>query len=295
MRPIVNRQQAILTTALASFAAIRPPPAFAAQSIKERLDTQDSKLLLKPQNQGLSTPAEAEFPDWLEGEWQTTQSFAGYELPAKEVISREDLFGPYGDDVPGFKKCSIALLPDVGKDPVRMTLRWTTDAQGKVRERRAANLNSAIRGGLGYDAIERIDYLEDSGNNLGLGSNKNNPNRLKLVFAGGLTNNADRIELFVNARETERPREDLFYTAEAFRQVTFSPGRSINGEYAHFHSYRRVSPDQIDAVIVTAVYADPLQLERFFVKAGGNRPLVVFSHSLRMSRKPAAPAPAPVS
>ena len=46
MRPIINRQQAILTTALASFAAIRPPPAFAAQSIKERLDAQNSKLLL---------------------------------------------------------------------------------------------------------------------------------------------------------------------------------------------------------------------------------------------------------
>lgn len=287
----ISRQQAILTTALASFAAqsIAPPAALAAQSIKSLLDLNDSKLLLKPQNQGLSTPAEAEFPDWLEGEWLTTQSFAGYELPAKDLISREMLFGKEGVDVPGFKKLSMALLPDVGKEDVRMTLRWIRDDNGKVRERRAANLNSAIRGGLGYDAIERIDYLEDQGNSMGFGSNKGNPNRLKLVFAPGLTTNANRIELFVNARETERPSADLFYTAETFRQVTFSntADRQINGEYAHFHSYRRVSPTQVDAVIVTAAYADPLQLERFFVKTGSSKPLIVFSHSLRMMKKEA--------
>ena len=289
--PFVSRQQAILTTALASIASIRPPAFAASNSIKERLDARNSQLLTKPQNQGFSTPPEAEFPEWLEGDWLTTQSFAGYELPAKDVISREVLFGKDGDDVPGFKKCSIALLPDVGKEGVRMTLRWIKDDNGKVRERRAANLNSAIRGGLGYDAIERIDYLEDQGNTMGFGSNRGNPNRLKLIFAPGLTVNANRIELFVNARETERPADDLFYTSEAFRQVTFSgtTSRQTNGEYAHFHSYRRVSPTQVDAVIVTAVYADPLQLEKFFVKAGGNRPLVVFSHGLRLIKKGAAP------
>lgn len=248
-------------------------------------------MLTKPQNQGLSTPAEAEFPDWLEGEWLTTQSFAGYELPAKDAISREVLFGKDGDDVPGFKKCSIALLPDVGKETVRMILRWAKDDSGKMRERRAANLNSAIRGGLGYDAIDRIDYLEDAGSSMGFGAGKGNPNRLKLVFAPGLTTNANRIELFVNARETERPSEDLFYTSETFRQVTFSgtTSRQVNGEYAHFHSYRRVSPTQVDAVIVTAVYADPLQLEKFFVKVGGSRPLVVFSHGLRLTKRVAPP------
>ena len=43
--------------------------------------------------------------------------------------------------------------------------------------------------------------------------------------------------------------------------------------------------DVVDAVVVTAVYADPLQLERLFVKVGGSRPLVVFSHGLSMSRE----------
>ena len=42
---------------------------------------------------------------------------------------------------------------------------------------------------------------------------------------------------------------------------------------------------QVEAVFVTAVYADPLQLERLFVKVGGSRPLVVFSHGLSLSRE----------
>ena len=49
---------------------------------------------------------------------------------------------------------------------------------------------------------ERVDYKDDPNNRFGLGSNAGNPNRLKLVFAPGLTTNADRIEIFCNARES---------------------------------------------------------------------------------------------
>ena len=93
----ISRQR-LLTAALglASFASSPSLPAFALPnlpaSIKERLDSQNSQLLLKPLNQGLATPSEAAYPDWLEGEWNAAQSFAGYELPAKDLIPREALF-----------------------------------------------------------------------------------------------------------------------------------------------------------------------------------------------------------
>ena len=51
-------------------------------------------------------PGEAQYPSWLEGEWSASLQFAGYELPAKDLISRDALFAEA--DVPGFKKCSIA-------------------------------------------------------------------------------------------------------------------------------------------------------------------------------------------
>ena len=85
----------------------------------------------------------------------------------------------------------------------------------------------------------------------------------------------------------QAPGEDLFYTTEALKQVTFSPQRSINGEYCHFTSYRRVSPSQVDVVIITAAYAEPLQLERFFQRVGGNQPIILFSHTLRLRKKDA--------
>ena len=94
-QPTLSRQR-LLTAALASFASSPSLPAFALPnppaSIKERLDSQNSQLLLKPLNQGLATPSEAAYPDWLEGEWNAAQSFAGYELPAKDLIPREALF-----------------------------------------------------------------------------------------------------------------------------------------------------------------------------------------------------------
>jgi hypothetical protein len=132
-----------------------------------------------------------------------------------------------------------------------------------------------------------VDYKEDPNNRFGLGSNTGNPNRIKLVFAPGLTTNAERIELFVNVREVERPSDELFYTVEALRQVTFSNGqrRQVNGEYAHYISYRRRTASEVFATIITAVYADPLQLEKLFVKVGPSRPLIVFSHTVRMVRQ----------
>ena len=130
----------------------------------------------------------------------------------------------------------------------------------------------------------RRAWQEDPNNSFGLGSNTGNPNRIKLVFAPGLTQNAERIELFLNTREAEAPSPDLFYQAEEMRQVTFSRSGSVNGEYAHFASWRRRDDGSVDMTVLTAVYADALQLERFVVAVGPNRPLILFSHALKLTR-----------
>ena len=56
-------------------------------------------MLVKPQNPGPFAPTEIAFPPWLEGDWQASLQFAGYELPAKDAISRDALFAE--PDVPG--------------------------------------------------------------------------------------------------------------------------------------------------------------------------------------------------
>ena len=279
-----SRQTLLAALAAASscctFAA--PPPALAASvTLSARLASRDAKQLAKPIFN--MAPPEAAYPDWLDGTWKTEMGFGGYELPAKDLFSREELFAEA--TVPGFQKVSIALIPDVGKERVTFDLRFAKDPSGIVREDRASNLRSAIRGGLGYDAIERVEYKEDPmiPNPFGV-----NPNRLSLVFARGLTLNAERVELFVNSRETERVSEDTFLTSEYVRQVTFSASRTsvarqVSGEYNHFITYKRRSPNEVVANILTAVYAEPLQQERFFIKAP-TRPILVYSHVLRMER-----------
>ena len=239
-------RKAVLAAVATWCGARRSVSADGPASIKARLDAADARLLTKPKNGFAGPPAEATYPDWLEGEWKARTTFAGYELPAKDVIPRDKLFAE--EDVPGFKKCSLAMFPDVGKDGVEFEMRWARDASGAVREDRAANLRAAMRGGLGYDAVERVDYKIAPSNpiaGLGFETGPNNPNRIRLVFAPGLTKNADRIELFINARQTEAPSADLFYVAEEMRQITYSARRSINGEYAHFVSYRRRSDAEV--------------------------------------------------
>lgn len=138
-------------------AALNDPrvlPAVAISSLSDRLAQRDPRSLAKTVFS--SVPAEARFPSWLDGEWQASLSFDGYELPAKDTLPRNDLFAE--PTVPGFQKCSIALIPDVGKEGVTFPMRWFRDGSGAVREDRAANLRAAVRGGLGYDAIVRKDF-----------------------------------------------------------------------------------------------------------------------------------------
>jgi hypothetical protein len=44
----------------------------------------------------------------------------------------------------------------------------------------------------------------------------------------------------------------------------------------------------VNAICVTACYADPLQLERFFIQVGPNRPLIVFSHGISLLKSTVA-------
>jgi hypothetical protein len=59
---------------------------------------------------------------------------------------------------------------------------------------------------------------------------------------------------------------------------------SLDDADAHFFTYRRISENEVRGNILTAAYADALTLERFFVKVGGSRPLIIFSHGLRLER-----------
>lgn len=240
----ISRRDALLSTpitaaaALASVGAANPPqPASAALSggLAAKLSKRDPAAL---KNSVFNVPPSAQiYPDFMRGEWDVTERFSGYLFPSTTIPKSKII-----DDVqvPGFQKCSIAAISDIGREVT--THRMRIDARTGLEDRKY-NLANVIGGHLGYNAVDSIDYDIQS-----------NPNRISITFVPNRTRNAERIELFFNARESElvpNPRDEnyrIFVCSEYMRQVTFSlsqefgVARQVVGNYAHFWTWRE-QPD----------------------------------------------------
>ena len=146
------------------------------------------------------------FPDWLVGDWDASVTFNGFAFPSRTV---DKAVVAADTTLPGFTKLSIAFIPDVGSD-VRHALRFVTDRSGGVVEDRAFNLTSVINASLRGDIVEDVEF-----------DAARDPNRATISFRRGATNNAERIELFANARESAtRPDDGVFFAAESTRQAS---------------------------------------------------------------------------
>jgi len=218
-------------------------------------------------------PKQQVYPDWLEGSWQATSTFAGFEFPTlpRAQVMRQD-------DVPGFKKCSIIDFADVGKSPLEYNMSFVKD-QGVVVEDLPFNLRSSVAAHLGGKGrITSVDYNPQS-----------DPNRITIRLLA--TKNAERVELFVNARDSEQPPEepDLFLSSEYRRQVTFSSrvAQGYNCNYQHFRTFQRVGPDKLRLNVLTASYLDPLSPLYFDTF---DKPAIVYAHELELTRAPAISA-----
>jgi len=149
---------------------------------------------------------------------------------------------------------------------------------------RKASLSSSINAHVGYEAVREVIY-----------DAKENANRLSIDFIPNRTRNANRIELFCNARESELvPAESsasgqtVFVCSEYIRQVTFGlsqefgVARQVVGNYAHFWTWRGGSDQStVTGNLLTAVYLDP-QDPMFFEEP--SKPVVIYSHDLVAKR-----------
>jgi hypothetical protein len=213
------------------------------------------------------------YPPFLIGDWDVTMKFRGFLFPST-TIPKERLIQNF--DIPGFQKLSIAMVGDVGKEETRYNL---SIDESKLEDRKLT-LQTSINGHLGYDAIRQVIY-----------DAKENPNRISVDFIPQRTRNANRIELFCNARESElvppsdsgRPN-NIFVCSEYIRQVTFGlsqefgVARQVVGNYAHFWTWRETDDkDAITGNLLTAAYLGA-QDEMFFEEP--SKPVVVYSHDL---------------
>ena len=247
------------------------PTAVAAEGLGARLAKKDPAAL---RNSVFNIPPAAQvYPDWMEGTWTVTSSFRGYMFPS-DKIPKATLTQDF--NVPGFQKCSIAATCDVGKENVK----WKLGIGDDGLEDRKATLASQVNGYLGYNAVTEVLY-----------DVKANPNRLSIDFVDYKTINAERIELFCNARESEAYTRDdgarIFVCSEHIRQVTFGGGsevgvpRQVVGNYAHFWTWKNGSDGSVTGNLLTASYLDP-QDSLFFDEPA--KPVAIYSHNLSAER-----------
>lgn len=214
------------------------------------------------------------YPQFMRGEWDVTARFAGYIFPSK-TVTKDQVTSNIS--IPGFQKCSIAELADIGRDST--TYRMNVSNKTGMEDR-AINLASTIDAHLGYKAVENVSST--------------NPNRLSIEFCKNRTRNAERIELFCNARESEmvpNPNQsdlNIFVSSEYIRQVTFSlsqefgVARQVVGNYAHFWTWRQQEGgNALTGNVLTAAYLDP-QDPLFFSEP--SKPVAVYSHQLTATR-----------
>lgn len=190
-------------------------------------------------------------------------------------------------NIPGFQKCSIISVSDIGKEEVKYRMKIVKDTG---LEDRRVTLESCINSHLGYKAIREVLYDPSS-----------NANRISIDFVPNRTRNANRVELFCNARESELVRNpssaapcggdgslSIFVNSEYIRQVTFGlsqefgVARQIVGNYAHFWTWReQPEGNRMTGNLLTAVYLDP-QDALFFDEP--SKPVAVYSHQIIANR-----------
>eukprot|EP00956_Cyclotella_meneghiniana_P019543 scaffold33556_cov59-Cyclotella_meneghiniana.AAC.2 len=185
--------------------------------------------------------------------------YRGFIFPSSN-IPKEKLIKNF--DIPGFQKLSIAMVGDVGKEET--TFKLSIDEARKT-ENRKLSLQTSINGHLGYDAVREVIY-----------DSKDNPNRISVDFVPQRTRNANRIELFCNARESE------LVSVPSKSDGEFGVARQISGNYAHFFTWRETeNRDRITGNLLTAAYLDA-QDPMFFQEP--SKPVCVYSHDLIGSR-----------
>jgi hypothetical protein len=234
-------------------------------------------------------PGLLQFPPWMEGEWDAAFSFVGADFPSSASSSSSSQASVIPKDrivadtsLPGFRRLSIAMVPDVGKPhSFRMRFRAREDEGARrVEEDRAFNLKNALESEVGKGAVASVDYNPDR-----------NPNRLTINLLPQAAVNAQKIELFCNARAPlpagkgeEGAAEESFRFVEDIRQVSITSRLAETttvGDYRHVWELYRQGDGSVKGFLSTVSYATP---QDALFQLGAFAPLVVYFHTVRLMR-----------
>jgi len=283
-----------LGTGLASAALLLLPPTVAPAPVAAAGGGHQVDYALFKKSLFNTPPGLLQFPSWMEGEWDATLTFVGADFPSSApapaaggtgkqppLIPKSQIVADTA--LPGFKRLSIAMVPDVGK-PHSFSMRFVAredEGAGRVEEDRAFNLKAALESEVGRGAVASIDYNPGR-----------NPNRLTVNLLPQAAVNAQKIDLFCNARAplpaAAAPQgageQEVFRFFEDIRQVSITSRLAETttvGDYRHvWELYRQPDGRGVKGFLSTVAYATP---QDPLFQSGAFAPLVVYFHTLTLT------------
>jgi len=211
------------------------------------------------------------YPLWMQGDWQVTSTLLDQVAPLAPEISS-----------PGFKNNQQYINQDV-KFNVKFTANFLRfdplsylnkiAKSAKFEEKKVEKRIIADRVYNGTNIAKT--YLGDR-QVVSVKVDPDNPNQQITVLAG------DRQLISkVTGRASETPSNNRFITSEIANQIFKSPERIYLNEVETTSDYHLITPDQITARQITAIYLSPQDPDYFKV---GNKPIALYLYRLNLQK-----------
>ena len=272
------------TAALSSISSCLVSPANAADSASHIADRLDTDELTSPSITAGSKNSGHEnlyFPDWLEGEWDTTQTLVSTKAP----LGLKYIGGPSGD-VDIARKTMDEQAKRIG-EAVGLKLKFANTKWGVVEDR-AFNLRSRLDAFAGKQVVASVDYADVRESNresvLKAGGAESDPLTTTLVyFKGPAAQKQFIISYGSNALgEDEWAGYELQRSIFALTNNSIAPPVTTDTEA--IYKFKRLTSDTVEGKLRLAAYLNPQNDKLFFETKSRAVSLTDYTLTLRRSR-----------
>lgn len=271
------------TAALSSISTSLVSPANAADSASLIADRLDSDIITTPSITAGSKNSGHEnlyFPDWLEGDWDATQTL----MSTKAPLGLKYIGGPSGDTEIA-RKTMDEQAKRIG-EAVRLKLRFVSTKWGVVEDR-AFNLRSRIDAFAGKQVVASVNYADVRESNresvLKAGGAESDPLTTTLVyFKGPAAQKQFIISYGSNAlEEDEWAGYELQRSIFALTNNSIAPPVTTDTEA--IYKFKRLTSDTVEGQLRLAAYLNPQNDKLFFETKSRAVSLTDYTLTLRRS------------
>jgi len=271
------------TAALSSISTSLVSPANAADSASLIADRLDTDIITTPSITAGSKNSGHEnlyFPDWLEGDWDATQTL----MSTKAPLGLKYIGGPSGDTEIA-RKTMDEQAKRIG-EAVRLKLRFVSTKWGVVEDR-AFNLRSRIDAFAGKQVVASVNYADVRESNresvLKAGGAESDPLTTTLVyFKGPAAQKQFIISYGSNAlEEDEWAGYELQRSIFALTNNSIAPPVTTDTEA--IYKFKRLTSDTVEGQLRLAAYLNPQNDKLFFETKSRAVSLTDYTLTLRRS------------